>query len=72
MLGYALTPVTYTHSLPLISDQTYTLWLAGNTGHISVTTARVYIKYTCLVAWNKTVKIMKAADIYKTSYCELT
>jgi hypothetical protein len=83
MLGYTLTPVPYNHSISLISKETYILWLAANTGLISVTTAQVYIKYTCLVtwhwtegtnevAWNKTVKTMKAAGIYKTSYCELT
>jgi len=59
MLGHALTPVPYIHSLPLISKETYTLWLAGNTGLISVTTAQVYIKYTCLVTWHWTEGINK-------------
>jgi len=54
MLGYALTPVPYNHSLSLISKETYTLWLAGNTGLSSVTAAQVYIKYTCLVTLHRT------------------
>lgn len=49
MLGHAFTPVPYIHSMSLISKETRTLWLAGNTRLISVITAQMHIN-----SYNKT------------------